>query len=161
MVLKTPEKQAIWMIGLAIFLLIPVVFLGLDVWKNTSVDPVETAYIDADCDLHKGSCEAIFKGDRKLIYSIKPRPIKPLLSLELYVELVNLGAQSVEVDFQGIGIEMGFYRPELSSRGNNIYTGSASLSVCTLDKMLWQSTVIIKTDKGTIVAPFRFEVDQP
>ena len=159
--MKLADKQTIWMFVLTGFLLIPVVFISMDVLKHINTDPVETAYISKDCDLHTSSCEALFKDGGKLIFSIKPTPVAPLLPLELRAELVSMDAESVRVDFQGVGVEMGFYRPQLTDQGNNVYTGTASLAVCTLDKMLWQSTVIIKSDKGTVVAPFQFEVEQP
>ena len=160
MVLNAARKSRLWLIVLAIFLLLPVFFFGLDYWNQLNTGIVETGTVSADCDLHTSACEANFKNDGKITFSITPTPVKPLVPLDLKVEVFNITAQTVQVDFEGIGIYMGYYRPELARQENNVFTGTASLSVCTLDKMSWQATVIIKTDKGPIIAPFRFEVAQ-
>lgn len=160
MVLKDIQKSRVWLIVLTVFLLVPILFFSIEYWNRINAGIVESGNINADCDLHKASCEASFEENGKLVFSITPAPIKPLSPLDLQVELVNINAQSVQVDFEGIGVYMGFYRPELKREINNVFKGTAILSVCTLENMLWQATVIIKTDKGTIVAPFRFEVEQ-
>ena len=158
--LKDIQKSRVWLIVLTVFLLVPILFFSIEYWNRINAGIVESGNINADCDLHKASGEASFDENGKLVFSITPAPIKPLSPLDLQVELVNINAQSVQVDFEGIGVYMGFYRPELKREINNVFKGTAILSVCTLENMLWQATVIIKTDKGTIVAPFRFEVEQ-
>ena len=160
MVLKETDHNSRWMIIIAgLFLLLALVFAMFS-WRQMRIDSVETAVVNHACDLQLQACAAQFEDDKKIIFSISPKPIKPLVALALKVEVINIKADSVLVDFQGIGVDMGFYRPELSKADNGHFTGFASLSVCTLEKMLWQSTVIIKTTEGTIIAPFRFEVEQ-
>ena len=160
MVLKATEKNSFWMSAIAgLFILLILAFVGYS-WRQMQIDSVQTATVDPACDLHRQACEALFENEGKVVFSVSPKPIKPLTSLKLNVEVININANSVLVDFQGIGIDMGFYRPELVKQDDNHFSGTASLSVCTLEKMLWQSTVIIKTDEGAIIAPFRFEVEQ-
>ena len=160
MVLKETDKNTRWMIVIAgLFLLLALVFVMFS-WRQMRIDGIETAVVDPACDLHLQACEAQFENNKKIIFSISPKPIKPLVPLALQVEVNNIIVDSVQVDFQGIGVDIGFYRPELTKDDNGYFTGFATLSVCTLEKMLWQSTVIIKTAEGTIIAPFRFEVEQ-
>ena len=155
------DRQKVSLIVMTGFLVVPVIIFAFFIWNETSLDAVETGEIDKTCDLHKTACAASFSNGGSLVFSITPRPLKPLSPLVLNVELSNLQAEQVKVDFQGIGIDMGFYRPELNRDSDKRFSGEASLSVCTLDKMLWQATVIIKSAEGTLIAPFRFEVSQP
>lgn len=155
------NKQRLSIVVMVAFLVIPVIIFGFFVWQETSIDAIETGVVDGSCDLHSATCEARFNHGGSLLFSMNPQPVKPLTQLDLKVHLSNMDAQQVLVDFQGIGIDMGFYRPELKRNNDNLYSGQASLSVCTLDKMLWQATVIVKSEKGMMIAPFRFEVEQP
>jgi len=155
------NKQRLSIVVMLAFLVIPVIIFAFFVWRETSLDAVESGVVDSSCDLHSSTCEARFNNGGRLQFSMNPQPIKPLTQLELQVQLSNLEAKQVLVDFQGIGIDMGFYRPELNRHNESLYSGQASLSVCTLDKMLWQATVIVKSEKGVMIAPFRFEVEQP
>jgi len=155
------NKQKLSVVVMAAFLIVPVIIFAFFIWRETTLDAVETGVVDSTCDMHNAVCEARFNNGGRLQLSINPRPIKPMTQLELEVRLSNMDAQQVLVDFQGIGIDMGFYRPELTRINDSLFSGQASLSVCTLDKMLWQATAIIKSDKGVMVAPFRFEVEQP
>ena len=155
------NKQKLSIAVMAAFLIVPVIIFVFFVWRENSLDVVETGVVDSSCDVHQTTCEARFNNGSSLFFSMNPKPIKPLTELAIEVQLSNLEAQQVLVDFQGIGIDMGFYRPELKTQNNSLYSGQASLSVCTLDKMLWQATVIVKSEKGVMIAPFRFEVEQP
>jgi len=155
------NKQSLSIVVMLAFLVVPVIIFAFFVWRETSLDAVETGVVDSSCDLHSATCEARFNHGGSLMLSVNPRPITPLTQLDLEVQLVNMDAQQVLVDFQGIGVDMGFYRPELKINNDSLYSGQASLSVCTLDKMLWQATVIVKSEKGMMIAPFRFEVEQP
>lgn len=155
------NRQKLSVAIMVAFLVVPVIVFAFFFWGENSQDAVETGVVDSSCDVHQATCEASFNNGGSLLFSINPTPIKPLTQLELQVQLSNMEAQQVQVDFQGIGIDMGFYRPELNKENDSLYSGQASLSVCTLDKMLWQATVIVKSEKGVMTAPFRFEVEQP
>ena len=159
-------KQYIYFFVLACFLILPVAvfLLGEDFFRGQSDHIEETGMINTDCSLHISACEASFSEGGKITFSITPHPIKPLVPLDLTVKVENISAEKVFVNFEGIDMYMGFYRPELimqeSGAGSSLFQGKATLSVCTLEKMRWQANVIISTNKGLYVAPFHFEVDQ-
>jgi hypothetical protein len=137
-------------------LLIMVLFAGYQLHREKII----TADVNVACDLHRQACKAQLPDGREISLSISPKPIKPLVVLDLNVSTSKVKVNNLKVDFQGIGVDMGFYRPELVEQGDGQFAGTAKLSVCTLDKMLWQATVIIRNDEETIIAPFRFEVAQ-
>jgi len=53
-------------------------------------------------------------------------------------------------------MEMGYNRPKLNAIDKINFKGQAILPVCVRSKMDWEARVLLKTDKGTIMAPFRF-----
>ena len=100
------NKQKLSIVVMLAFLVVPVIIFAFFVWRETSLDAIETGVVDSSCDLHSATCEARFNHGGSLLFSMGPHPIKPLTQLELQVHLSNMDAQQVLVDFQGIGIDM-------------------------------------------------------
>ncbi len=146
-----------WISVTAVVLVAVVVVAGIQIWRQTPGNIAMTAPLDNSCDLQKTSCEAVFPDGGRLAFSISPQPIEGLKPLQLQVHTEGLDARSMEVDFRGIGINMGFNRPRLKQESDNRFSGSGVLSVCILERMTWEATVLASTDKGILAAPFRFE----
>lgn len=115
-----------------------------------------TAVLNESCDLRKGSCTSELPDGGKVTLSINPNDIPILRPLTLQVQTEGVDASTVEVDFIGIGMEMGYNRPKLGAVDKENFKGEAILPVCVRSKMDWEARVLLKTDKGTIMAPFRF-----
>lgn len=115
-----------------------------------------TAKLDASCDLRKGSCTSELPGGGKLSFSITPNTIPILRPLKILVKVEGVEASHVEVDFVGIGMDMGYNRAKLDSKDKNNFEGKAILPVCTQSKMDWEARVLLHTDHGLIMAPFPF-----
>lgn len=112
--------------------------------------------LDSTCDLHQKPCTSELPGGGSLEFSIEPRPIPVLRPLTLQVHVIGIAARSVEVDFSGVDMKMGFNRSRLEPGKDGLFTGQASLPVCVRDKMAWQATVLIESDGKRIAVPFRF-----
>jgi hypothetical protein len=54
-------------------------------------------------------------------------------------------------------MNMGYNRPKLEPADEGRFSGTGVLSVCVLDRMTWEATVLASTDRGIMAAPFRFE----
>jgi len=115
-----------------------------------------TAELDESCDLRKDVCISELPGGGKVSLSINPKDIPILRPLTLEVKTEGVDAETVEVDFIGIGMEMGYNRPKLGALDKTNFKGEAILPVCVRSKMDWEARVLLKTDKGIIMAPFRF-----
>jgi len=115
-----------------------------------------TAALDKSCDLRKGACTSTLPNGGKVTLSINPNDIPILRPLELKVETEGVKASEVEVDFIGIGMEMGYNRPKLAAKDSSHFKGRAILPVCVRSKMDWEARVLLHTDDGLIMAPFRF-----
>lgn len=118
-----------------------------------------TVALDESCDLRAGECISELPGGGKVSLSINPNDIPILRPLALQVKTEGVEVSTVEVDFIGIGMEMGYNRSKLEASqdsSKNQFTGKAILPVCVRSKMDWEARVLLKTDEGLVMVPFRF-----
>ena len=112
---------------------------------------------DPGCDLHRQACGANLPGGGRIELAITPRPIPVVQPLAIEVRVTGLAPRKAEVDFAGIGMNMGYNRPALSAVESGRFAGSASLPVCITGTMPWRATVLLETDRQRISVPFRFD----
>ena len=117
---------------------------------------VATAEPASHCDLHRGPCTSRFEGGEEVTFSIQPNPIKVMEPLILEVVTSHDSPWSVEVDFQGVDMNMGFNRPELKKEAGGRFTGETMLPTCIRGQMVWEANVLIRTADGYHSAPYRF-----
>ena len=156
---KTEKKSGqLWTIiaVLVLAILLTVSYKLKDILKpNVTI----TIALDDSCDLRAGACISELPGGGKVSLSINPKDIPILRPLALQVKMEGIEASDVEVDFIGIGMEMGYNRAKLAAdqgANKNQYTGKAILPVCVRSKMDWEARVLLKTDEGLLMVPFRF-----
>lgn len=113
--------------------------------------------LNTSCDLHAGPCASNLPGGGRLELSVEPRPIPVLKPLKLQVRVTGAPARSVEVDFAGVDMKMGFNRPRLAADGAGLFSGKTMLPVCVRDRMAWRATVLIESGNQRIAVPFQFE----
>ncbi len=77
--------------------------------------------------------------------------------MALDVTITGEEVDSVEVDFAGVSMNMGFNRTHLEATDEGKFSGTITLPVCVRNRMDWEADVMLQTDMGIIVAPFRFE----
>ena len=152
-----------WMGASAIALVAAAAAAGLYIWSqsNTGSEIAEFATLDPSCDIQQGSCQAVFPGGGRVTLSIVPRPIQAMKPLEIEVVTDGLDALAVEVDFRGLGMNMGYNRPRLEKQAEGRYAGTGMLAICVMDRMAWEATVLATTDDGIMAAPFRFDTFRP
>ena len=146
-----------------IAVLAAVVVAAIHIWSrsNTAGEITAVAALDPSCDMQKGACQALFPDGSAIGLSIDPRPIQSLKPLQIQVTTEGLDAHAVEVDFRGLGMNMGYNRPRLKKEAERQFSGPGMLSICVLDRMSWEATVLARTDDGVMAAPFRFETIRP
>ena len=91
-----------------------------------------------------------------VVFRILPREIPLIEPIRIEVELEGLQARKVLVDFAGIGMNMGFNRPELKPVAGQGFAGTTRIPVCVRKRMDWEARVMVETPGGLWVAPFRF-----
>lgn len=109
------------------------------------------------CDLQKRACAATWPQGGRLEFAITPRPIPLLQALRVEVTVSGVKPATVEVDFAGESMNMGYNRFELAAVGPGRYAGETSLPVCVSGSMAWVATVIVEGDAKRIAVPFRFD----
>lgn len=112
---------------------------------------------DAACDLRSDSCELQLPGGGSVQFEITPKNIPLLKPMTLDVTVTGEEVASVEVDFAGVSMNMGFNRTKLEGADAGKFSGTVTLPVCVRNRMDWEADVMLATDAGIIVAPFRFE----
>ena len=111
----------------------------------------------AGCDLHQQACHADIPGGGRIELSLAPHPIPVVKPLQVNATLTGITANTVEIDFAGVVMNMGFNRKTLVASGDGRYTADAMLPVCITGRMAWRATLVVETDKQRIAVPFLFE----
>ena len=118
---------------------------------------VETLAVPPCDPAQAAQCESPLPQGGRLVFLIRPQPVRPLEKLQLSVRLIDFQAQRVEIRLDGVDMSMGDYRTELLNSAGE-FSGHAILPVCVSGTMTWQATVIVHGDAGAVALPFRFMV---
>ncbi|GAA0425896.1 hypothetical protein GCM10009133_38070 [Cocleimonas flava] len=117
---------------------------------------IAEASLQEPCDLRQDSCINVFPNGESVTFSLNPKDIPILTPLSLHVETKGITASSVKVDFVGLNMDMGFNRSELKLDKPNNYSGKFTIPICVNTRMEWEAQVKLETEKGVMMAPFRF-----
>ena len=145
-----------WWLAAALVTAAAAAWAVLKVWPVLYPEVAAVAALDPDCDLHQRPCDAHFPGGGRVQFALEPKSIPPLKPLRVQVRIADIEASGVEVDFTGVGMNMGFNRPRLQSTAAGRYEGEATLPVCVRERMDWEARVLVRTQRGLLAAPFRF-----
>lgn len=156
MSVSRPAGPILW--GLALTLLAAVLaVVAIRVYPLLHPQPLLLAPLSADCDLAAGPCVARFPGGATVALDVEPRGIPPLAPLSLTVEIQGIAPGTVQVDFTGVDMDMGYNRAALTAAGPGLYLGQGMLPICVRGRMAWEARVLVATPDGLLAAPFRFE----
>lgn len=114
---------------------------------------------DPGCRLHRGSCSVSVAGGR-LELSLSPRPVPLIKPVRIEVRTSGMSLRRIDADLAGIGMNMGFNRPQLLDQGLGVYVGETTLPVCITGTMRWELTLLLETDAGLFLIPFRFDTPE-
>lgn len=109
------------------------------------------------CRLDRQTCSTALPEGGSLEMTLEPRPVPSSAPVRVSVVLRGLQPGRVDVDFQGVEMNMGLHRLSLADRGGGRYAGETTLPVCVTGKMVWQATVRLEAGRKDITVPFRFE----
>ncbi|MCK5919209.1 MAG: hypothetical protein KAG34_12340 [Cocleimonas sp.] len=149
------KSEQLWTIvailGFALLLVI-----GYKLKASMTPSITATATLDKSCDLRKDKCTTLLPSGGKVSLSITPKTIPILRPLVLNVIVDGIAVSKVEVDFIGIDMDMGYNRSTLEKIETEHFKGKAVIPVCVRSKMEWEARVLLHTNNGLIMAPFRF-----
>lgn len=122
--------------------------------------PVETRLAPAPgCNLHRGPC-TVAVGGGSLEVSLTPRPVPLIKPIRIQVRATGFRPARMDADFAGVGMNMGFNRPQLQPQEDGSYLGETTLPVCVTGTMRWELTLLVATEAGHFLAPFRFDTPE-
>ncbi len=111
------------------------------------------------CDLQKNLCMGEITNTNKFQLEIKPRPIIANQKQKAILRIQDSSWIPEEIDFTGVGMEMGYNRPVFTKSGDNEFTADFILEACASGEIQWKALVLLKTeDKKKYGIPFYFKV---
>ena len=150
---KTKLIIALLLLGIA-------AVVGYKLDNATQKSVAQLAITNPDCELRDAPCRAELPSGGSIEFEITPRSIPLMEPLSLTVSVRDIDITAAEIDFVGIGMNMGYNRPQLKQVSSNRFEGSTILPVCVLQRMQWEARLLLETDKGIVMAPFRFYTDK-
>lgn len=130
--------------------------IGYKLKNSSPPDFMVVGTLNTSCDLRKETCWSDLPTSGKVGFSISPKSIPILTSLELTISTESMKVSTVEVDFVGIDMDMGYNHTKLGKFDSNLFKGSAVIPICVRAKMEWEARILLQTDTGLVMAPFRF-----
>jgi len=109
------------------------------------------------CRLEQQACTSALPDGSLLHVALDPRPMPSSGPLRISVRLGGAQADRVDVDFEGVEMNMGRHRVPLADQGGGHFSGETTLPVCVTGRMLWQATVRVGRGREDLAVPFRFE----
>ncbi len=103
-----------------------------------------------NCDLGSGICSYKHVDHSEYKVRISPVPVKTERNLHVEVDVNSNGLMPVELDFEGIDVNMGLIRPKLLKAGSQKYKSGFSLPVCELKEMRWKVRLILQDPSGAL-----------
>lgn len=115
---------------------------------------------DRDCRVDQSRCSAQGEPLDVTLYFSEGAPVMKPFPIRAEIEThQSIRPDTVSVDFQMVGMDMGQNEYRLESEKEGSWTGVAILPVCTTGRRDWQAVVEIRTDAGRrIQATFPFQV---
>ena len=123
-----------------------------------------------DCDLNVSTCAVRRADGSSAQLEILPRPIPAAQTLQVVwrepAEQAGQGHQtspgalpdalpaSVELQFDGVDMDMGFNRARLTRQADGSYAGNAMLPVCTTGAMRWRARIERGPQRGAASIEF-------
>lgn len=153
---RAPRRAAWWALGAVL-----VGAAALGAWQlYRLIDPaISVQAATGDCDLQAGACRVDLGGGASLALELAPRPIKPLVPIQVLARIQGLQPDSVALDLVGLDMYMGFNRPTLAHSQGGDYAGRLVLPVCSNRRMRWQARLLIEHQGRLISAPFEFSTE--
>lgn len=109
-----------------------------------------------DCDLNQQACAVDVPGGGSIKLTLAPRPIPVIKPIRITVTVSGMEAKQVNLDFQGVHMNMGYNRVSLANTDDGHFESDATIPVCITGRMLWRATLMVETTTQRIAIPFLF-----
>jgi hypothetical protein len=110
---------------------------------------------DPPCNLNRDVCKVTVNGGQ-IEFQVSPRPVPLLKEFSIEVRAADISIRYLDVDFAGVGMNMGLVRVPLRTDGTGVWRATTSLPVCVTSQMRWRLTLIVETSLDSILIPVEF-----
>lgn len=122
----------------------------------------QTGFVDAEttaqlvgenknCDLSNEECTIQIR-EETFRLKMEPKPIRAEREFSIQLKTDSKRLTPMEVDFEGVLINMGYLRPKLNQITSGEYGAQSTLPICELDKMGWKVKIFLKDQRGRLQA---------
>ncbi len=149
------ENTRLWLINAVVAALLLLAGAAWLFWPEPEPEVIELE-ADPDCDLRAGPCELATPDGTRVRFGIEPRDIPVGKTLQLNVVIDGPPADTVDVDINGVDMDMGLRPYPLQSGDGQRFSGPGGLNYCSRGIMEWEARVRVKRNRQLLIAPFRF-----
>lgn len=118
---------------------------------------IERAALNPECQAVGFPCRVNLKGGGSVQLTISPQPVEVMKPLEVRIKLDQVEANRVVAQFNGVGMNMGMNRYIFNKESDGSFLATVTLPVCIRSRMEWDAEILLETEQGIIVAPYKFE----
>ncbi len=154
------ENHRLWLINGLLAGLLLMVLLAWMFWPQAEQERI-VLKPDPACDLRAGPCVLRTPDGESIRFGIEPRDLPVGKTLKLSVELDGTAADRVDVDINGVDMNMGLRPYPLQSSDGRHFSGPGGLNYCSRGIMEWEARVRVDRGNRRIIAPFRFITEAP
>ncbi|MDR2365324.1 MAG: hypothetical protein LBD68_05645 [Zoogloeaceae bacterium] len=157
----TRRLKAFLSLLIALLLLLLIALAGRLFWRGAqSEKPGEITQVTRqtanDCDLNKAPCRVELPGGGVLTAELAPRPLVVLQPLTARLTLQDIPAESAQLTFFGIDMDMPFDPTPLQEIAPGQFIGQVSLPVCVTGPMRWRAEFSIIRQRRQRIIEFLF-----
>ena len=150
------KDKVLWVV-VGILLIAVVAILGYAQFFQQNQEIIERAAFNPECRLNKFPCEIKLENGGRVQLDISPQPVEVLKPLDVWVELNQIEVNRIVGQFNGVGMNMGINRYVFKKEFDGSYHATVTLPICVRNRMEWEAEIFLETERGIIVAPYKFE----
>ena len=150
------QDKILWIV-VGILLFTAVTLLIYVQFFHQSQEIIERATLNPECNKAEFPCSVNLKNGGSVQLTISPQPVEVMKPLKVQIKLNRVEVKRVVAQFNGVGMNMGMNRYIFSKESDGSFLATVTLPVCIRNRMEWDAEIHLETDRGIIIAPYKFE----
>lgn len=150
------QDRILWVV-VGILLITVVTLLIYVQFFHQSQEIIERAALNPECRAAGFPCRVKLKGGGSVQLTISPQPVEVMKPLKVQIKFNRVEVKRVVAQFNGVGMNMGMNRYIFSKESDGTFLATVTLPVCIRSRMEWIAEILLETEKGIIVVPYKFE----
>lgn len=106
------------------------------------------------CRLDHVVCRAQPDPGVSIVLALAPRPVPAGTPFVASLQVEGVDALAVELEFEGVDMNMGLFRQTLDAQGKGRFESSVILPLCATGAMRWHARLLVRTADELLMLPF-------